>query len=116
MVAVPQIAGSGLGRNSMASKDTRQLAEAVLTLETPSISVVRDRRRPGRSDVGSVLVPLLRSPATTEVRSLHGENLSEDSLSPDRRKFYPFQGIAFCAVLSMSLWAVIILAVRAVLG
>lgn len=95
----------------MAFKDTRQSDEAVLTLETLCIPVVRDRRRPGRSDANPVLTPLLRSPATMDMPSLYDEGLS-----PDRKGYYPFHGFAICAVLSASLWAVIILAVRAVLG
>lgn len=103
----------------MASKDTRQLAEAVLTLETPSIPVMWDRRRSGRSDASPILTPLLRSPTTIETMerpSLYGESLSEEGLSlngRDRRLPY---GVAICAVLSASLWAIIILAVRTVFG
>ena len=103
----------------MASKDTRQLAEAVLTLETLSIPIVRDRRRPGRSDASPILTPLLRSPVTIETierPSLHGESLSEEGLSPTGRDCPLPYGVAICAVLSASLWAVIVLAVRAVLG
>ena len=103
----------------MASKDTRQSAEAMLTLEALSIPIVKDRRRPGRSDASPILTPLLRSPATIETierPSLYGESLSEEGLSlngRDRRLPY---GVAICAVLSASLWAVIVLAVRAMLG
>lgn len=103
----------------MASKDACRSAEAVLTLETLSIPVVGDRRRPARSNAGPVLIPLLRSPATIEVierPSLHGESLSEEGLLPDDRDCRLPHGVAICAVLSMSLWAVIFLAVRAVLG
>jgi len=103
----------------MASKDTRQSAEAVLTLETLSIPIVRDRRRPGRSDASPILTPLLRSPVTTgtiERPSLHGESLSEEGLSPNGRDRRLPYGVAICAVLSASLWAVIVLAVRAMLG
>lgn len=103
----------------MASKDTRQSAEAVLTLEAPSIPIVRDRRRPGRSDASPILTPLLRSPVATETierPSLLGENLSEEGLSDNGRDRRLPYGVAICAVLSASLWAVIVLAVRAVLG
>ena len=103
----------------MASKDTRQSAEAVLTLEALSIPIVRDRRRPGRSDASPILTPLLRSPVTIETierPSLHGESLSEEGLSDNGRDRRLPYGVAICAVLSASLWAVIVLAVRAVLG
>lgn len=100
----------------MASENIRQLAEAALTLETLSTSVVSDRRRSGRPDVSPVLIPLLRSSTTIDVSSHHDEDLSEDSLSADCKDRRMPHGLAVCAVLSASLWAIIILAVRASLG
>ncbi len=95
----------------MTSNHIRQLAETVLIPETLSIPVVTDRRRPDRSDANPVLIPILRSPAAMEVPSPY-----DKGLSPDREGQYPLHGFAICAVLSASLWAIIILAVLAVLG
>jgi hypothetical protein len=87
-----------------------QLAEAAKPVTGASISpdVRTDRRRPGRTEVSPVLVPLLRRESVPVMTDIVREaSLLESDWEP-MDALRPARGIAYGLLLSLPLWAALL--------
>ena len=85
----------------MSLKELLPAAEHVSTVSASD--AVETRRRPGRlKNVSPDLVPLLRSPATADIR---GPSLGEADAQFREDSLAPVKGIMFAVALSVPLWA-----------
>ena len=95
----------------MSLKELLPAAEHVSTVSASD--AVETRRRPGRlRNVSPDLVPLLRSPATANIRE---PSLSEANAQFIEDNLGSVKGIMFAVALSVPLWACISALVRVVI-